>query len=187
MPSTFFTLPVEVIENVAYALDRTSLCTVRLACKAVYQMTLRHFGRSYFTVLQTDFSLNDLQRLWAISQTEHLKQHVQILLIKERQNNLGQGFLWPHVEGNHLTPRVDTRLPQGVQVLRHILEKLTNFRSFQIHSFGGVKEYYKSKYLMSSDAVHIVLGVVAETGMPVKSFHIDFQNGECIDAKRLQM
>ena len=189
MPSTLFTLPVEVIENVAYALDRTSLCTVRLASKALDQMTLRHFGRTYFTVRQTDFSLNDLQRLWAISQTEHLKHHVQTLLIKERQNNLGQGLDWHRVEGNLLSTNLDTRLSLGVQVLRDILRNLTNCRSFHIHGpdFDGRVEHYESKCLRPNDAVHIVFEVVSESGIAVKSFHIVCQGRGGLDTKRLQM
>ena len=152
-------------------------------------MTLRHFGRTYFTVRQTDFSLNDLQRLWAISQTEHLKHHVQTLLIKEWQNNLGQGLDWHRVEGNLLTAHLDTRLSLGVQVLRDILRNLTNCTSFHIHrpDFDERVEHDESKCLRPSDAVHIVFEVVIESGIAVKSFHIVCPGRGGLDTKRLQM
>ena len=189
MPSTFLTLPVEVIEGVTNHLDYTGLCAVRLASKVLYQKTLLHFGRTYFAVLRTDFSLNNLQTLWVISQTEHLKQHVQTLFISEQQHsfgiggigNFGKGLLWHRVEGNPLTAHLDTRLSLGVQVLRDILRNLTNCRSFQIQSpFGGREEHYKSKCLRPSDTVHIIFEVVIESGIPVKSFRID-----CYYCKRL--
>ena len=187
MPSTFLTLPVEIIEGVTNLLDCTGLCAVRLASRLLYQSTLLHFGRTYFTVLQTDLSLNNLQTLWAISQTEHLKRHVQTLSIREQQHNFGEGLLWHRVEGNPLTAHLDTRLSLGVQVLRDILRNLTDCRSFQIQSpFGGRKEHYESKCLRPSDTVHIVFEVVIERGIPVKSFRIDCYHCRGLATERLQ-
>ena len=188
MPSTLLTLPVEVIEHVTNLLDSTGLCTFRLASKVLYQKTLHHFGRTYFTVLQTDFSLRNLQILWAISQTEHLKQHVQTLAIVDWRYQLGQGLLWHRVEGNPLTAHLDTRLSLGVQVFRDILRNLTNFRSFQFQSpyFCGRKKHYEPKCLRPSDTVHIVFEVVIENGIPVKSFRIDCYHYKGLATARLQ-
>ena len=168
-------------------LDRTSLCNVRLGCKGLYQKTLYDFGRTYFTTLQTDLSLNDLERLWSISQTEHLKQHVQTLHIKEQQRTHGEEGLWHRMGGNELIAYVDTRLSLGGGMLRDILQNLTACRSFRFHSFGGTEEHYKSRCLMPSDAIHIILAIFGETGLPIKSFHIDFQSRGSVDAKRLQI
>ena len=188
MLSTFLTLPVEVLEGVTNLLDCTGLCAVRLASRILYQRTLDHFGRTYFTVLPTDFSLNSLQTLWAISQTERLKQHVQILEMKDWRGRLGQGLLWHRVGGNPLTAHLDTRLSLGVQVLRDILRNLTNCRSFQFRHpyFEGRKEHFESKRLRPSDTVHIVFEVVIERGIPVKSFRIDCDHYKGLVTTRLQ-
>lgn len=188
MLSTFLTLPVEVIEGVADLLDCTGLCAVRLASKVLYQKTLDLFGRTYFTVLQTDFSLNSLQTLWAISQTENLRQHVQIFQVVDWRLQLGQGLLWHRVEGNPRTAHLDTRLSLGAQVLRDILRNLTNCRSFEFHSpyFEGRKEHYQSKRLRPSDYVYMVFEAVTERGIPVKSFRIDCCHYKGLDTTRLQ-
>ena len=187
MLSIFLTLPVEVIDGVTNLLDCTDLCAVRLASKVLYQRTHDHFGRTCFSVLQTDLSLNNLQTLWAISQTEHLKQYVQALFIREQQHKFGKGFLWHRVKAN---PRadLDTRLSLGVQVLRDILRNLTNCRSFQIliPELGGAKEHHQSKGLKPCDTVHIVFEVVIEIGIPVKSLRINYFHYQDLATERLQ-
>ena len=188
MPSTFLTLPVEVVEHVTNLLDRTGLCTVRLASKILYQKTLHHFGSTYFTVRRMDFSLNNLQTLWAISQTENLKQHVQTLFIADPQYKLGKGLFWYRVEGDPLTAHLDTRHSLGVHVFRDILRNLINCRSFHIQSpyFAGRREHYESNRLRPSDTVHIVFEVVIECRIPVKSFRIDCYHYEGLATERLQ-
>ena len=187
MLSIFLILPVEVIDGVINLLDCTALCAVRLANRLLYQRTLDHFGRTYFTVLQTDLSFNSLQTLWAISQTEHLKQYVQTLFIREQQHKFGKGLLWYRVKGNPLFD-LDTRLSLGVQVLRDILRNLTNCRSFQIliPELGGLKERYQSKGFKPCDTVHIVFEVVIEIGIPVKSFRINYFHYQDLETERLQ-
>ena len=74
-------------------------------------------------------------------------------------------------------------------MLQDILRGMTKCKSFHIHSVGGIEEYYDTEYLLPSDAVGIILSVIAETGLPIKSFFLDFRNQGSgrVDAKRLPM
>ena len=187
MSSTLSTLAIEVIEIIASTLDQTSLSSVRLVCKDLNRKTLHYFRRTYFTALKTDLSHNNLLKLESISQNEQLKHLVQSLLIIKGNEDLGRGFHWHRVKESSLSSHIDTRLSLGVQILRNALTKMVNCRSFRIQSFGGMEEYYGSEYLLPSDAIGIVLSIVAEDGAPLKSFHVDFGGRGSVDAKRLQM
>lgn len=182
-------LPVEVVEAIASDLNPTDLFSLRLSCKELKRKTLHHFGHTYFTILQTDLSRKSLQKIQSISENEQLRHHVQTLLIKNWADDLGRGFYWHRVEGRDLSGCVDARLSPGVQMLRAILKGMTNCRSFHIYSRGGMEEYYDSEYLLPSDAIGIVLAIIADTGMSIKSFFVDFRNwgSGSVDAKRLQM
>ena len=179
------TLAVEVVEVVAGALDPTDLFSLRLACKELNRKTLSYFGRTYLTIVRTDLSRKSLQKLQEISENEQFRNRVETLLVKKWEDDLGRGFWW------HRNPagQVEGRLP-GVQMLRDILHgKLVNCRSFHIHSLGGMEENYGSEGLMPSDAIGIILAIIAETSLPVKAFRVDFRSRGTgrVDAKRLQM
>lgn len=187
MPSPLSTLAVEIIETIADTLDRTDLCAVRLTCKDLNRKTFHHFGRTCFTSVQTDLSHSSMQKLQSISQTEQLKHLVQKFTINERNDNLGRGFHWHRAKGCDLTHHVDTQLSPGFQMLRDVLTNLVNCRSFKVRSLGGTEEHYESEYLLPSDAIGIILSIIAEIGLPVKSFHIAYGSRGSVDAKRLQL
>lgn len=187
MPSPLSILPVEVIEIIASSLDRKELFSARLISKDFNRKTLHYFGRTYFTVLQTNLSHDSLQKLQSISRVEQLKHHVQSLLIKNYNDDLGRGVHWHQVKESNSFGHVDTRISPGVKMLLGILSNLTNCKSFGIHSPGGVKEHHGSEYLLASDAIGIILSIVAEIGLPVKSFCIDLWRRGIVDVKRLQM
>lgn len=186
MSSTLPTLAIEVIETIASTLDQTSLGSVRLVCKDLNRKTLHYFGRTYFTRFKTDLSHNSLLKLESISRNEQLKNLVQSLSIKGNED-LGRGFHWHRAKESNLSSHIDTRISLGVQMLRNALTEMVNCRSFRIQSLGGMEEYYGSEYLLPSDAIGIILSIVAEDGTPLKSFHIDFGSRGSVDAKRLQM
>lgn len=187
MPSQLSLLAVEIIETIASSLDRTDLCAVRLTCKDLNRKTFHHFGRTCFTSVQTDLSHSSMQKLQSISQTEQLKHLVRKLTIDKRNDHLGLGFHWYRAKGCDLSRYVDTCLSPGVQMLRDVLSNLVNCRSFKIRSLGGTEDHYESEYLLPSDAIDIIHSIVAEIGLPVKSFHIAYGSRGSVDAKRLQM
>ncbi|MCJ1228107.1 hypothetical protein MMC12_004768 [Toensbergia leucococca] len=184
MPSSLSLLPIEIIETIASELDRTNLCSVRLTCRNLHQKTLHFFGQTCWSTLQTDLSPTSLQKLQSISHLDQFKHHVQTLIVKKWTDELGRGFDWPRVkESGH----VNTLSAPGAKLLQHVLFNLVNCRSFQIHSCGGVEEEYEFEYILPSDAIDLLLTIVAETKIAVKSFRVDFESQGSVDAKRLQM
>ena len=189
MASSFPNLPVEIIEAITDQLNPTDLFSLRLSCKKINQKTLHRFGQAHFTTLRTDFTPDNLQRLLSISKNEQLRHFVRTLVIKAVKISLGLGFSWHRLEVGNRSACVDTWLSPGVQLLRHILQGLTRCNSFHIQNLVPMEVYYDSEYLSSGDAISIILSVIAETGLPVKSFFVDFRHGgrADIDTKRLQM
>jgi len=180
MALTLPTLPIEVVELIAHALEPNQLFCLRLVCKQLHQKTLHPFG-TCFTTIRTDLSRKSLQKLQAVSENAQLQQHVQILLvIKGEDDTLGRGFQWHRHSSGH----TEAPLP-GLEKLQDILvHNLPNCRSFHIRSLGGSDD--ESDDLTPSDAIAIILSIVAHTSLPVKSFIVDFESGQ-VDAKRLQM
>ncbi len=186
---------VEIIDLIADALDRTDLLSLRYVCRELNRKTLRHFGYTCFRTVQTDLSRKSLQKLQELSEAESLRHHVHILFIKIASTIHGRVYidpeeqtLWPR----HLSGYLEAPLP-GAQQLRDILlERLVNCRSFHIYGFDNVEQPYESGHLLPSDAVGIILTVIAETSLPVKSFFVDYRHNQYsgrgrIDVKRLQM
>ncbi|KAK0508665.1 hypothetical protein JMJ35_008941 [Cladonia borealis] len=182
-------LPVEVIEAITDKLNPRDLISLRLSCKEISQKTFHRFGQAYFTTLRTDLTHDNLQRLLSISKHGQLSHFVRKLVIKARDNHLGRGFHWHRLEDGNHSACVDAWLSLGVQLLRDILKGMTKCNSFHIYSYGGLEVYYDWEFLLPSDAVSIILSVIADTGLPIKSFFVDFRNwgAGSVDAKRVQM
>lgn len=82
-------------------------------------------------------------------------------------------------------------------MLRDVLTKLVECKSFHIDSLGEDEGPYGSNYLTASDVTAIILSIIAETSLPVKSFDVDCRDrgsvkafdveARLVDAKRLQM
>jgi len=87
--STLPQLPVELIgEIVSYLVDHDAYAYsrelygvygLRLTCRALYEKTLFDFTKFAFSTLQVDFSLQSLDRLYAISQHEELQKAVKCI------------------------------------------------------------------------------------------------------------
>jgi hypothetical protein len=189
MGRQLLTAPVEVVELVAASLELTDLFSLRLVCSELNWKTLHYFGRTYFSALRTNLTSQSLQKLHDISEKKHFKDHVQTLLIEYKsracgQRILGEGFYWPRNPSGYL----QAPLP-GAEKLRDILvNKLVHCKSFHIHGSGGTDEY-ESDRLDPTDAVGIILAIIAETSLAVKSFSVDFNRHGTgwVDAKQLQM
>lgn len=177
-------LAIELIEKIASELEPVDLFSLRLVCKELNKKTLHAFGRSCLATIQTDLSRKSLQRLGELSEHEQLKHYVRTLLIKG-PNDIGREFLWNRHPSGYLVPP----LP-AVQILRDILlNNLVNCRSFHIYRDHEEEDVYESDCLTPSDVVGIILSIITETSLPVKSFIVDFRKwgtGE-VDAKRLQI
>ena len=182
MASKLCALAVELVEHIASPLEPADLFSLRLVCKELNEKTFQCFGHTCFTIIRTDLSRKSLQKLEALSEHEQLRHHARALLIMG-PNDIGRGFPWDrHRSGHLLAP-----LP-GVQMLRDILFcKLVNCRSFHIYRDHEAEDFYMSDCLTPSDVVAIILNIIAETSLPVKSFCVDFRKWGTgkVDAKRL--
>lgn len=190
MASPLSNLPAEVIEAVAAKLSPTSLFALRLSCREINQKTLHHFGQACFATLETDLSHDDVQRLQCISKNEQFRHSVQTLVFRaDNDDRFGGGFYWHRLEEGC----VDTRLSSAVQLFQDILKGMTKCTSFSIQTLGGMEHDPHMAYLLPSllpsDVICIILSIIAETDLPVKSFFVNYRSlglgSE--SARRLQM
>ncbi|MCJ1288659.1 hypothetical protein MMC34_000187 [Xylographa carneopallida] len=175
MISLFSSLPVEIIELVACQLEFNDLLSFRQVCKQVYESTLRHFGRVCLETFTTDLSYESLQKLKDLSQDERFRHHVHTLLITDIEG-LGDGYTWTRHASGHLT----APLP-GVDMLRAILvDNLVNCRSFRLYRTFGMEVSYDhtgiGDRVSYSDTIAVILLVIAETGLPIRSLRLDWDN-----------
>jgi len=186
MSSNIPTLATEIIELIASSLEPADLRSLRLVCRDLNKKALHYFGIANFTTIQTDLSRKSLQRLQNIAKSEHLAVHVQCLHIKHTDDGkLGQGFDWRRHQGNLLADQVD-----GAILLRDVLvENLLKCRSFHIHSYDEYEPRQEADSLVPSDAVGLILFLVADADLALRSFTVESShdgNGR-LDTQRLQM
>ena len=192
MASRLASLAVEIVELIADALDPIDLFSLRCVCKELNRKTLHYFGRTCITIVRTDFTHENLKKLQELSEKELFKIHVQTLSIKTSLNFQGQGFNELERDSSwHRNPSGYLEAPPLMaRILGDILVKrLVNCRSFHIHGYDDVGRLYESGILTPSDAVGIVLAIIAEHSLPVKSFFVHFTERGTgrLDVKRLQL
>ena len=184
MASQLSTFPTEVVEIIAHMLDLPSLCAVRLTCKEMKRKTSHHFGVTYFSTLETDWTLEHLQKLQLVARNELLMHHVRALVIHGHHDIFGKS---EYIEEFGERPgRVETRRTDGIQILRVLLSKIVNCKSFQIRGIGELEGEFSPKCLLPSDAIGIIFETVAEHRLPIKSFQICFGSGN-VEAQRMQI
>jgi hypothetical protein len=157
-------LSTELIEYIVAKLELDDLCLLRLVCKNLSHKTLHYFGSTYFAYFRTDLSRTSLQKLQQLSRHEQLGHYVRTLLIKG-----------PHGMGRDRNPSHSLMFPHpGVQILQDALLALENCRSFCFYNDGRPGKLYERGCLRPYDAVAIVLHIISETSLPVRSFAADF-------------
>ena len=186
MSSRFPTLAIEVIELIATFVKFADLRSLRLVCRQLNRKTLNCFGRANFATIQTDLSYKSLERIQSISKFEHLAIHVQCLNVTHTPDGIiGQGFDWPRHFSGCLAENLN-----GTGLLRDILShRLLNCRSFLIYSYDEYEPRYDTDRLVPSDAVGLILSIVAEADLKLRSFTVQSShhgNGR-LDTPRLRM
>ena len=192
MASNVSSLPEDIIGCILGELGFTDAISLRLVCKSLYRKTTYYFGRSYFNTLSTDLSFNSLKSIGRLSQNADLVCHVKILRIKIAPEGvwLGRGFYWSrHPKGHLLHPTENVHVLQALLITR-----LVNCRSFHIYSEiddGGIsrENHCSEDMIMPSDAVCIMLTMIAEANMTMEAFRINFTTTGIgrIDARRVVM
>ncbi len=184
MSSKFPTLALEVIELITSFVELADLRSLRLVCRKLCRKTINTFGRANFTTLQTDLSRQSLERIQNVSKSG-FAVHGKFLSIKESlEGILGQGLDWPRHSSGCLAENLN------INLLRDALsQRLLNCRSFLIDSYDEYKPRHDTDRLVSSDAVGLILSIIAEADLAVHSFtvqSIHFGQGR-LDTPRLQM
>jgi hypothetical protein len=184
MAPRFSFFPAEIIAAISDQLQSSDLCALRLVCREVNEKTLYSFCTTCFTTLRTDLSLASLQILKEISGHQVIRHHVQRLVI-EGNGKWGRGFNWyRHPSGCLVAPLLGHELLRGI-----LVNNLVNCRSFRFNRGTQLEAFYKFNVLTGSDSIAIILSIIIQNSLPVKSFCIDFRKGlsaDSIDGKRLE-
>jgi hypothetical protein len=192
-------LAVELLENIAshleYAEDFRSL---RLVSKYIKSAISLNFGRKFLTALKTDLSAYSLDGLEQLAEAPDLRKHVRSMAIfMSHYQNLypfcsqdwkisrGDGSAWVRHDAGYL---LFPALP--VDRLRNVLKHgFVNCRSFHVWPPGlGTPSHRESpEWIDNSDALAIILTIIAEAELPVESFSVSFRLGfgETMDISRL--
>ena len=183
MSSRFPTLATEIVELIAALLELADLCSLRLVCQELNRKTLNSFGRVNFATIQTDLSYENLERIRTISKSEHFASHVQCLQVKVSPDGIiGKGFHWPRQSSGCLAENVN-----GADLLRDLLsQRLLNCRSLVIYNYVPPHD---TNCLVPSDAVGLILSIVAEADLALQSFIVQgsHRGNVRLDTPRLHM
>lgn len=184
-------LPLELIEFISASLEPPDLLSLRLACKILYGKTLNIFGSRCLHTVWTDLSRSSVRKLEELSEHAQLKHHVQRLSISgSKERPLGRGYSWNRWHGlssGHLLAHQHCS-----QELGNVLNLLANCRSFEICRYTRADEdtevtclsdneldstvpYWFRDCLTPGDAMTMILNLVAEAHLPVRSFLFDVQ------------
>ena len=176
---------IDVIELIASHLGPRDICSLRLTCRDLNHKSLHIFGKVCLNTFTTDLSEPSLQSLRQLANNNYLASHTRTLLIKGGRKDLGQGFQWHRHADGHLEGQ-----QRCTQILQDLLfGNLCNCRAFIVHSIICDESLYKTNSVTPTDAVGILLSIVATAGLPVESFAIDFQSQGIgrMDGARLYM
>lgn len=170
----FSVLPVEVAQLIAgYLDDKRDLCSLRLTCRDFYFITVDQFGRTCLETVKTDLSRESLFRLAHLAQHHGLRGHVKRLSFTSPNGIFGSNLQWLRYPEGHLVLGQD-----AFQLLVDIMRCLYNCTSFQIKlDTMDEQDVCRDGFLTHSDIVNIFFNVIAYTGHPVKSFALDFHDG----------
>lgn len=186
MSSGFSTLATEIIELIATFIEPADLLSLRLVCRELNRKTLNSFGRVNFATIHTDLSHKNLERIRSISESEHFARHVKCLQIRASPDGtIGQGFGWPRDSSGCLAGNLN-----GADLLRYLLsQRLHNCRSFVIYHADEYEPRHDTDRLVPSDAVGLILSIVAEADLALQSFIVQCSHygNRRLDTPRLQM
>ena len=178
------TLPTELIELVASESEHADLFSLRRVCRSINEKIFRFFSHTCFSIIQTDLSYDSLRKLKELSKHEQIRLCVQTLHIREPANDPARDLLWIRHSSGHLIAS-----SPGIEMLRLLLMKLVNCRSYRVCHRQDTSDAYCDNHLKPSDAVTIVLSLIATISLPIRGFHLDFTRygTYSIDLKRLDV
>lgn len=135
--------------------------------------------------IQTDLSVKCLRRLDTISKDPNLRFYVRHLTIKgfDKENiDLGEDFQWERrrvSEFDAYGQCVNLQEQPAVKQLEGILRQLDNCRSFEV--FAASWTYFPFYNITHLDAILTFLGIITRTGLPLRSFKVNFKGDGRMD------
>lgn len=186
--SRLLALPTELIGTIASFLEPEDLCSLRLTCNACYERTQHCFG-TLLTKLNTGFSDAGLDSLLAISQDPRFNHRVRSLRVvpdwlpsSDVPRRLGHDILWERDSNGCL------KVPQpSVQRIHDALVALVNCQSFEISNYCEIPVDEALNRIEPSEALRILLYIISETALPLKSLLLDWAGGVMIYEKYLDL
>ncbi|PGG96210.1 hypothetical protein AJ79_09679 [Helicocarpus griseus UAMH5409] len=176
-------LPRELLLGISTFLNSSSLCSLRLTCKLLYDLTLPQFGQKYLETVKTDLSLASLQRLDTLSKDVRLCPHVRSLCIDGTDEDvLGSGLEW---ERNASELVITSQ--ESVQRWQDTLLRLGNCQSFHLHKHFTTDSPRPANILTPCDTVTIFFGIIAAIERPLRELSILFKPPNCTGANRIDM
>lgn len=186
-PTSLQGLLPELVEVVASLLEPTDLCALRLACRALYNKTYDVFWQTSLQNIQTDLSHASLTKLDILSNNPQLCRYVHGLTFKGLAENgdvLGEGLDWNRHSSGHL---VDLQEQPAVKLLRPILSRLVNCKSFECYSTPTPDHLDLEGITGATDAVQVILDIIAEARLPVASFSVNLTGRSYLDPRRFHL
>lgn len=186
MASNLAALPGEILELVAASLELTSLRLLRTACKEINRKTFHYFCLCCFTIVRTDLSRKSLRKLAHISDEQPLREYIHTLLIDihpKGYEDFQTEFPWHRASSGSLKAPIP-----GAQIVQDILAgKLVHCRSFRIQGYAHMPALDEPDHIAPSDIVGLLVVIVANASLPVKSLVIDFHYSGWEDPKPLHL
>lgn len=180
-------LATELVESIARALEnKKDILSLRLACRDLHDKTSNVFGETFFHTIETDLSPQDTERMKSIATHENLRRHVKELCIditnrtrwrsgsfaerRRQERVLGLGYHWPRDEEGALKDDLPI-LPDMCKLLESDFPRC---RDFRVTNFPRMltETDYGEVHLAPTDAIAILLRIIALTGIRVSSFSV---------------
>lgn len=183
MAPTLSSLPDETAGIISNNLRRQDISNIRLVSKEMYRKSLHRFQQACFGTFYTDFSTDSLTELEALSNQEHLKCHLQKLVIRQsrddvckdgsRDVSLGRGIKW----NRHSEGYITADAPGYQRLLRILAEKLVNCRSICIEATNWSRaatrgEHPGTDIVNASDAINLVFTMLTGGTLRLKHFQL---------------
>ncbi|KAL9629809.1 MAG: hypothetical protein Q9204_005064, partial [Flavoplaca sp. TL-2023a] len=179
MPACLDTLPSELLQLIWDSLGAADTSSLRLVSKRIKELSNGHFSVVSFRTLRTNLGQNSLQRLVNIANNTYHANNVKCLSLEDWANDvLGRNTDWARLPSGPVINR-----SAGAETLQYLLvHKLVNCRSFVIkHSddhmmtdeLGDpIEDEHNYDGLSTGDTTNLLLTIIAETGLKVKSLAI---------------
>ncbi|CAI7611303.1 unnamed protein product [Penicillium glandicola] len=153
---------VELLADIAEFTEPSDLCAFRLTCRAIYQITLRHFAQTFLHTLKTDLSPKSFARIEEAANNEVFRLCVRKLEITRNRD----GYWGPRC--------TDATLNEAsIQAWRDVMKRLVNCRSFEVRNSTYTTPHCGSDGITFDEATGLVLKAIATGSIPMESFSID--------------